>query len=508
MQTFDDLHRREISLHTSLISALFSALTGLAVAGTVLTTDGRTAADVLWTALAATALLAHSVNFFHGAITWLSDAKRLVAVQGQPLLRLVGLYRSVGNFAALCVSAAGIASLLPLCLGELVLRVVDSTTLLYEAWTDRTLKIDKPTVSQPAEREHKLSGWASRTWHRSTASRSSYPAQRLYWILMNMVVTVWAVITIAAVIQEGSGLQWFGIYWHGALIFTLLVTVDLGVEYAFFLPRYSQSTSTWDEMAERWDRLQGERGDPARQTTIYPFLQTSLNAWQEDSGYGATEIVVVDAGCGNGSAVRSLRDLGIQKVVGFDGSERMIEIARFHEFVRPRGARYFVANLEDTERLRLGLSQCGVGQAHVIVALFSLQDCTDLDQALRSLYSVLAAGGLLVVITESIESLRGDVGHATTIRHIVRRGKKQIVTWLPVQIPAEGSVCGTDDEGVRTTVTNVRPASEIVDAAVQTGLTLHEGPIPLLPRKVSVRTIQDFRRATIPRFVATTFRRH
>lgn len=56
---------------------------------------------------------------------------------------------------------------------------------------------------------------------------------------------------------------------------------------------------------------------------------------------------VVDAACGEGHLTRKLRQAGAAEVVGFDISERMIELARAQEAQQDLGIEYFVADARE-----------------------------------------------------------------------------------------------------------------------------------------------------------------
>lgn len=85
-------------------------------------------------------------------------------------------------------------------------------------------------------------------------------------------------------------------------------------------PDATSARLDWDEIAEHWDEAIGE-GNDFQKTLIIPATDRLLGRW---IGPGS---VVLDACCGNGNYSRRLGRNGC-RVVAFDGSAKLIELAR------------------------------------------------------------------------------------------------------------------------------------------------------------------------------------
>jgi len=102
---------------------------------------------------------------------------------------------------------------------------------------------------------------------------------------------------------------------------------------------------------------------------------------------------VVDGACGEGHFTRRLREAGATEVVGFDISERMIELAQSQEAEQPLGIQYRVADARDV----------GAQQDFDLVAsawlLVYAHNREELAQMCRGLASWLRPGGRFVTFT-------------------------------------------------------------------------------------------------------------
>jgi len=81
-----------------------------------------------------------------------------------------------------------------------------------------------------------------------------------------------------------------------------------------------QAVARWDAAADAWAKRVGADGDRARQVWIDPTLLPLVG--------DVAGLRVLDAGCGEGYLSRKLAAMGAASVVGVDGAEGMIRVAR------------------------------------------------------------------------------------------------------------------------------------------------------------------------------------
>ena len=136
--------------------------------------------------------------------------------------------------------------------------------------------------------------------------------------------------------------------------------------------------SAYDEIADWYDAWVG------------------THAMSDDPFYPAVEFLmgdvagqrVCDLACGQGRVSRHLADRGA-RVVGIDLSANLLEIARRHEAVQPRGVEYLRADARALD---------GVADASFdgVVCHMALMDITDLPATLHSVARILRPGGWFV----------------------------------------------------------------------------------------------------------------
>ncbi|WP_437192745.1 class I SAM-dependent methyltransferase [Planctomicrobium sp. SH527] len=102
---------------------------------------------------------------------------------------------------------------------------------------------------------------------------------------------------------------------------------------------------------------------------------------------------VVDAACGEGHFTRKLRNAGAAEVVGFDISERMIDLARSQESQQKLGIEYCVADARDA------VAQQDYDLVASAWLLVYARTRAELDQMCHGLASRLRSGGRFVTFT-------------------------------------------------------------------------------------------------------------
>jgi ubiquinone/menaquinone biosynthesis C-methylase UbiE len=99
--------------------------------------------------------------------------------------------------------------------------------------------------------------------------------------------------------------------------------------------------------------------------------------------------VLLDLGCGEGGYARELSRRGA-RVIGVDGSERLVAVARQRAQDEALDVPFVHANASALDGIESGAFDA-------VVASVSLMDVEDYDGAIREVHRVLRAGGELVM---------------------------------------------------------------------------------------------------------------
>ena len=136
----------------------------------------------------------------------------------------------------------------------------------------------------------------------------------------------------------------------------------------------------WEELANWYDKKQGETGDLWHRALIDPMM---LKVVGNSRGKE-----VLDLGCGNGYLSRRLARRGAS-VTAVDASLRMIRNAKRHDLKNSAKVNYIRS---DASRLK-GI---GSGRFDLVVANMSLMDIADAEGAIGEAARVLKRGGRFV----------------------------------------------------------------------------------------------------------------
>jgi SAM-dependent methyltransferase len=137
----------------------------------------------------------------------------------------------------------------------------------------------------------------------------------------------------------------------------------------------------WDELADWYDKRQGDSGDLWHRTLVDPTLLKIIGKCRGKE--------VLDLGCGNGYLSRRLANGGA-KVTAVDSSSRMLRNAKAHDCKNSLGIRYV--------RSDAGMLN-GIPSAKfdLVFANMSLMDIEDAEGAIKEVGRVLKRGGRFVV---------------------------------------------------------------------------------------------------------------
>lgn len=407
------------SVHTSLLAAMLGASIALAI-------SRGTANPSAWVFIAIVVLVLHAVNFYHGKMMAFAD-ERMVEIEARPVFRSVLLICNTVLFLIFCVMAAKITNPFYIAGGEAALRVVDIGLVASEQ------RLGDPIAGQEG-------------------MLPSLGTQLRYWQRMNSIALISNVALLLIMPTLSNDLR----YPLVVSVLTVLVSIDLIVEYWNFRANYFEHRGdSWNSMAERWDRLQGEFGDVYRQEVIYP----KLREWVTEHGVTAC----VDLGCGNGCTSRMLSQKLNVTPLGVDSSPEMVDLAELYETrnvsvrtsdTRPR---YLVAAVDNPapgdDYGRIASLVGELREQHPgrlgLVALFTAQDCGNLSGFFEVAARLLHPCESLFIVYEARGSFDPTEEHSVTQRawkYSFRRAveRTQVVIWLPVAVTAPSSLFASD----------------------------------------------------------------
>jgi len=139
------------------------------------------------------------------------------------------------------------------------------------------------------------------------------------------------------------------------------------------------STRSWNAIADDW--IAHADANDYRNFYLMPRMLAMLG-----DVAGAR---VLDLGCGEGGYSRALAQNGA-RVIGVDGSDRMIDVARERASAAGIGASFAVANAS-------ALEQIASSSIDLVVASMSLMDVEDYPGAIAEVHRVLREGGVLAM---------------------------------------------------------------------------------------------------------------
>ncbi len=142
----------------------------------------------------------------------------------------------------------------------------------------------------------------------------------------------------------------------------------------------------WNQKAQFWDALHGERGNRFHQELVSPSVETLLD---EISGKR-----ILDIGCGSGPMARRLAELGAQ-VTAVDFSKALIQLAQTRGTPSGKTIKYRVMDATD-ENVLLTL---GTNQFDAIVSTMALMDIPDIHPLFRAAGQLLTPDGCFVFAT-------------------------------------------------------------------------------------------------------------
>jgi 2-polyprenyl-3-methyl-5-hydroxy-6-metoxy-1,4-benzoquinol methylase len=142
---------------------------------------------------------------------------------------------------------------------------------------------------------------------------------------------------------------------------------------------HDTSTRSWDRIADDWVR-HADAND-YRNLFLMPLMLAMVG--------DVNGRCILDLGCGEGGYSRELARRGA-RMVGVDGSARLIDIARSRAIPQGCDVTYLCANAN-------GLGELATASFDTVVAAMTLMDVEDYEGSVREAFRVLRAGGELVM---------------------------------------------------------------------------------------------------------------
>lgn len=143
-----------------------------------------------------------------------------------------------------------------------------------------------------------------------------------------------------------------------------------------------EARSIWDQNADFWDSRMGE-GNEFHKLLIEPAQLELLSLRGGES--------VLDLACGNGQFARKMADLGV-RVVGVDGSPRMIEHAKERSANYEGKVEFSVCDCTDREQLMA----LGERRFDAVVCTMALMDIAEIEPLTAASARLLKPAGRLV----------------------------------------------------------------------------------------------------------------
>jgi len=147
------------------------------------------------------------------------------------------------------------------------------------------------------------------------------------------------------------------------------------------------SLSVWETNAEFWDNQMGDHSNFFHCDIVRPKTDELLGITKDD--------FVLDIACGNGNYSKWLADKGV-KVVGFDYSPKMIELAKKRRADDLNRIHFQVCDATDYDALIALKQEKPFTKA---VANMAIMDISKIEPLFKAVYEMLDKGGIFVFST-------------------------------------------------------------------------------------------------------------
>ncbi len=149
-----------------------------------------------------------------------------------------------------------------------------------------------------------------------------------------------------------------------------------------------ESRRAWDANAEFWDAQMGDESNEFHRTVVRPGVSRLLDVSAGD--------LILDIACGNGNYSAWMAERGA-RVVAFDYSEPMIQLARKRQARFSEQIEFFVADATSKDSLMALKRERPFTKA---VSNMALMDITDLSALFSCVSELLADQGIFVFSTQ------------------------------------------------------------------------------------------------------------
>ena len=150
---------------------------------------------------------------------------------------------------------------------------------------------------------------------------------------------------------------------------------------------HKESLDAWETNAEFWDNYMGDESNFFHCDLVRPFTESLLDVRSGE--------LILDIACGNGNFSEKLAQLGA-KVVAFDYSERMVELARKRREKAGGSIEFQQCDATKLDRL---LELANGRKFNKAVANMAIMDISEIDPLFKALSTTLCVGGCFVFST-------------------------------------------------------------------------------------------------------------
>lgn len=149
-----------------------------------------------------------------------------------------------------------------------------------------------------------------------------------------------------------------------------------------------ESLEIWNDNAVYWDRYMGDESNEFHREVVRPKVTELLDLKEND--------YILDIACGNGNYSKYLAQRGI-KVVAFDYSSRMVELAKKRQHQYLDKIEFNIADASDIESLR-AIKRDGLFTK--AVSNMAVMDIYDIEPLFQYVNEILVDDGVFVFATQ------------------------------------------------------------------------------------------------------------
>lgn len=171
--------------------------------------------------------------------------------------------------------------------------------------------------------------------------------------------------------------------------------------------------TSFDDFADEYDRLMGDKGGYAREHTITPAFFKAIGGFRGK--------VIYDIACGNGYISRKLAENGAKEIWASDISKKLISIAQA-KYENPSGKiKYFVSDAAD-------FSKPPKNYFDLVIMNMAIHYIKNFDQFAKGLNRILKKRGRFVFTTDhplkKLATFKAKGKDISALKRIIRAAEK------------------------------------------------------------------------------------